>query len=121
MKMPNTILAAAALFFVCGSAAQAQSLGFASFSAAIDRNGATTFGVGVQSSSRTRGGVYVIEFRRDLTSCIMVASVRERQVGFASVQHPVKGLPGNVVKVFTFSPAGAPTNLSFNLLVNCIS
>jgi hypothetical protein len=114
-------LIALAAWIICGSALQAQSLGFVSLSAVVTPNGITTIGRGVQNSSRTRIGVYQIEFTRDVTSCTLVASVRGRKHGFASVRHPVDGLGGNFIRVFTFTPTGAAADLAFNVLVNCTS
>jgi len=121
MKVVNSILVIVAAWVMWGGAVQAQSLGFTSLSAVVDQKGITTIGSGVQNSSRVGTGIYVIEFTRDPTACTMVATVRGRKLGFASVRHPVAGLSPNRIKVFTFSQTGVATNLGFNVLVSCAS
>lgn len=99
-------------------ATKAWSFGFATFSAVVNPNGNTARGAGVQSSSRTSEGRYVVRFTRNVKKCAFVASVKGKNGGQASVT-PVPN-KGRRLRVDTFSKNGQRTDLSFVLLVSCI-
>jgi len=121
MNVRRCMPIAVAACVLWAGAADAQSLGFVSFSAIVDDGGNTTLGRGVQASSRVGRGVYVVEFARDLSLCTMVATVRGRKTGFASVRYPADEQSPNSIRVLTFTETGARANLGFNVLVNCAS
>jgi hypothetical protein len=96
--------------------ADAQTLGFANFSAVIKANGDTVIGLGVQRSTRVSAGVYRIIFTRHVTNCAIVASPHGRLGGQASVRKTAN--PARVL-VYTFSNGGQPRNRAFNIIASC--
>jgi hypothetical protein len=100
-------------------ACAAQSFGFANFSAEVNANGSTQRSLGVQNSTRSSTGIYVINFTRDVDGCFIVAGPHGAIGGQASVQS-VATDPRRI-RVYTFSRTGQPANRAFVVLVNCAS
>lgn len=106
---------------VIGSAgiADAASFGFATFSAVITSKGGTARSSGVQSSSRTAKGKYLISFSRPVNKCSYAAVPLGKAGGQASAS-PVKKKKKQLA-VYTFSKTGAAVDTSFSILVSCSS
>ncbi|MFD1703656.1 hypothetical protein ACFSCV_11655 [Methylopila henanensis] len=86
-------------------------------SAAIGLDGALQRGEGSVSAARLGEGQYEIEFGRDVTGCVYVASASIFQPTALITQARV-GKP-NWVYVGVFSPNGTPFDAGFSLLVFC--
>ena len=97
--------------------AAAQSFGVASFFAAVDAQGTTLQGSGIQASKRAARGQYIVVFTRPVTSCAFATSVRSKTGGHASVSGP--GGNDQRVVVKTFSSAGAVANRAFDVIAFC--
>jgi hypothetical protein len=119
MKSLMTALLATAVSGMWIAKCEAQSFGFATFSALVNSQGRTVRGLGVQSSARSALGVYTIEFTREVDSCFIVATPRGANGGQASVQEV--GQNPNQVRVRTFSRTGQSADLAFVVLVSCAS
>ncbi|MPZ58607.1 MAG: hypothetical protein GEU91_19380 [Rhizobiales bacterium] len=112
-------LLAAAVSAGWAGTAEAQSYGFATFSAVVKANGVTARSSGVQKSTHSGTGLYLIDFLREVNTCSIVGGPRGVQGGQVSVTD-VSGNPKQI-KVRTFSRAGQAADLSFVVLVNCAS
>jgi len=108
---------AAALTFGAAGSVSAQSFGYATFIAHINKKGQTSRGSGVESSTRTSVGKYTVEFTREVKKCSYSATIFGNNGGQASVSH----FPGDSKKlrVTTQSSSGAAKNLTFFLIVFC--
>ena len=110
---------ATGLAAACSAPAIAQSPGFASFSAVVAANGNTVRSLGVQASSNTGTGKYVIEFTRLINGCAYLAGPTGAGGGQASAA-PVRGQPKKI-EVSTFNRTGVAANSTFTVLVSCPS
>lgn len=113
------LLALGACVAASAAGAQGFGFGFANFSAVVTAHGVVTVGSGIQSSTRTARGVYVIVFTRDVSSCAIVASPRGTAGGQVSISQPPNH-PTRIT-VSTFSKTGAATDLTFALVASCSS
>jgi hypothetical protein len=100
-------------------AARAEGFGFANFSAFVNKNGNTVRSSGVQGASRTSTGQYVVEFSRDVSTCVYVASLYGKKAGSVTARK----FPGDPTKirVYTFAGSSQPKNLAFLVIVSCSS
>jgi len=116
MRISRSAFLATALCCVGATAPDAQTLGFANFSAVIQANGNTLLGLGVQGSAQLSAGVYRVVFKREVTNCAIVASPHGSRGGQASVRRTANP---NRVLVYTFLNSGQARNLPFNIIVTC--
>lgn len=103
----------------CAGTAAAQSYGFATFSAVVNKNGGTLRSSGVLNSSHSSTGTYFINFVRAVDTCSILAGPRGGGGGQVSVAEVV-GKPKQV-RVRTFSRSGQLADLHFVVLVSCAS
>lgn len=117
--MTRTILAVAACVAMIGTA-HAQSFGFGTFSALINADGSTVFASGIQASTKTATGKYLITFTRPVApNCVFVTSPRGNTGGQTSTNHT--GLGPTQIQVSTFDAKGVAANLPFSLIATCSS
>lgn len=111
------ISALAAASLLASTSAQAQSFGFATFSAFILSDGTLVRSSGVAASTRTGTGRYEVTFTRAVDKCVAVASVMGVFPGYATPFF--KGGTTTTIGVRTFNSAGVLTDSRTNLIVSC--
>ena len=116
LRSAAALLALVAIF---AGPASAESFGSATFHALVSPTGVVARGSGVKAVTHPSVGRYLVQFRRsvNVSTCVYTATPHGAYGGQASVQ-VVPGKP-DTIAVFTFSKAGVPANLYFNLLVSC--
>jgi hypothetical protein len=115
--LPAILIASVASLGLIGTA-EADSYGFATFSASVNPKGNVLRSSGVQSSVRNNVGSYVVTFSRAVNTCTFVGSPIGSEGGQVSVQ---VSKDTNKLRVSTFSNGGVRADLGFALLVSCSS
>jgi hypothetical protein len=107
------------------SAAARSALGSVAFRAAVSAAGAAVSGNPANAALTTDPGVYTVDFGRDVSACVPVATLAAVTSGTTTdVPDPgrvtvARGTAASSVVVRTFGPAGAAANEPFHLVVAC--
>ena len=115
MRFFRTLAIGASL--ILPGAAQAQSYGFATYSARINYVGLVVFSNGVKSVNHTGSGMFDVVFARDVSMCVPVASIYNVTPGYLDIA--LKSGTTDTLTVGTYATSGVPTDRAFTIIVTC--
>ena len=95
----------------------AQGIGFGTFFAFMNSNGAVITSSGVKSSARNTTGQFEITFNRNINGCALLATVYGATAGYAVTRR--KAGTTDALQVSTFNKSGVLTNLPFTAFILC--
>lgn len=120
MTIKRILVTAATIALATGPiGGAALASGFATYFAVVSQTGAVATSSGVASAAKVGAGKYEITFNRAISRCAGVVTVSSVAPSYGTTAH--KGGAPTVLRVFTYSKAGALTDAAFNMLISCNS